>query len=61
MTITLAWWWIPLILVAIGIVWGWIIGSHEEGGLFNFAPLIGLAVFAIFAGAAVAFTVGKLI
>ncbi len=59
MTITLYWWMLPAGLLVIGLMLaGWV--RSEGGGCYDFiTPVLSLAVFVIFAAAAIGITVGR--
>ena len=58
MTITLAWWWIPVLLVVAAFVAPMF---FPDRGWYDFSPIIGLGLFLIFIVAAIAVCVGVLI
>lgn len=59
MTITIAWWWIPIALVIAGIV-GFLTLGRERGDYDFFHPLLGLGCLIFGIGAAAAFLLGRL-
>lgn len=59
MTITFAWWVIPIILALVGLIGGWIIGSRPESGYFQFNPFIGFVWFVFWVAIGISICIGK--